>query len=77
MRFRQRTAFVAWCIAAVVIAATAGAAAQGQRVAFFILYEGSLYPAYPWLDAPGSPARRVLDVPRGSGEAFTLYQFEP
>lgn len=51
-------------------------AAAGQRVAFFLLYEGSLYPAHPWLDAAGSPARRVLEVPRGAGEKFTLYQFE-
>lgn len=52
-------------------------AATGQRAAFFILYEGSLYPAHPWLEAAGSPARRVLEVPRGPGEQFTLYQFEP
>jgi hypothetical protein len=52
-------------------------AAAGRRVAFFLLYEGSLYPAPAWLDAPGSPAHRVLEVPRGGGETFTLYQFEP
>ena len=52
-------------------------AAAGQRVAFFLLYEGSLYPPHPWLEATGSPARRVLEVPRGPGEKFTLYQFEP
>lgn len=51
--------------------------AAGQRVAFFLLYEGSLYPAPAWLDAAGSPAHRVLEVPRGGGENFTLYQFEP
>ncbi len=52
-------------------------AAAGQHVAFFLLYEGSLYPAHPWLDQPGGPARRVLTVPRGEGETFTLYQFNP
>ena len=52
-------------------------AAAGQRVAFFLLYEGSLYPAHPWLDQAGGPARRVQLVPRGDGENFTLYQFEP
>ncbi len=52
-------------------------AATGQKVAFFILYEGSLYPPHPWLDAAGSPARRVLEVPRGASDRFTLYQFEP
>lgn len=46
-------------------------------VACFLLYEGSIYPAHPWLDKPDSAMRRVLDVPRGEGEAFTLYQFEP
>lgn len=51
-------------------------AAGEQPAAFFILYEGSLYPAHPWLDAAGSPARRVLDVPHGTGDRFTLYQFE-
>ena len=51
-------------------------AAAGQRVAFFLLYEGSLYPAHPWLDAAVSPARRVIEVPRGAGEKFTLYRFE-
>ncbi len=48
-----------------------------QPVAFFILYEGSLYPAHPWLDAPDSPARQVLSVPRSADEVFTLYQLEP
>jgi hypothetical protein len=52
-------------------------AAAGQRVAFFILYEGSLYPAHPWLDAPAGTTRLVLAVPRGPGESFSLYQFEP
>lgn len=54
-----------------------GQAAKHSPTAFFILYEGSLYPAQPWLDAAGSPARRVFETPRGPGEAFTLYQFEP
>jgi hypothetical protein len=51
-------------------------ATAGQPVMFFILYEGSLYPAHPWLDAIDSPARRVLEVKRGAGETFTLYQFD-
>jgi len=51
--------------------------AAGRQVAFFILYEGSLYPPHPWLDSPASPARRVHEVHRGEGESFTLYQFEP
>jgi hypothetical protein len=49
----------------------------GRRAAFFLLYEGSLYPAHPWLDAAGSPARRVHTEPRGPGGEFALYQFEP
>lgn len=52
-------------------------AAKNSPMAYFILYEGSLYPGHPWLDAAGSPARRVFETPRGPGEAFTLYQFEP
>ena len=51
--------------------------AKAQNAALFILYEGSVYPAHPWLDAAGSPARRVLEVPRGPGESFTLYQLTP
>lgn len=53
------------------------AQATGQNAAFFILYEGSLYPARPWLDAAGGPARRVHEVTRGPGEVFTLYQLAP
>jgi len=51
--------------------------AAGTKVACFLLYEGSFYPAHPWLDLAAGPAKRVLDVPRGEGDAFTLYQFEP
>ncbi len=51
-------------------------AAGTQPTAFFILYEGSLYPAHPWLDAAGGPARRVFEAPRGPEDRFTLYQFE-
>jgi hypothetical protein len=51
-------------------------AAAGHRVRCFLLYEGSIYPAHPWLNAPGSPTRRVLEVPRGPGESFTLFEFE-
>lgn len=50
-------------------------AAGTQPAAFFLLYEGSLYPAHPWLDRDDSPAKRVLEVPRGPGDKFTLYQF--
>lgn len=53
------------------------AAAGGQPAAFFILYEGSLYPAHPWLEAAGRPAQRVHEGPHGSGDKFTLYQFGP
>ncbi|MBI3886872.1 MAG: glycosyltransferase family 39 protein [Opitutae bacterium] len=49
----------------------------GQRVAFFLLYEGSLYPAAAWLDQPGAPTRRVFTTPHGAADKFTLYQFEP
>ena len=49
----------------------------GQRVAFFLLYEGSLYPAPAWLNRPGGPARRVLAVPHDGNNPFGLYQFEP
>ncbi len=49
----------------------------GQRVAFFLLYEGSLYPAAAWLDKPSAPTRRVFTTPHGATEKFTLFQFEP
>ncbi len=52
-------------------------ASAGKLVAFFLLYEGSNYPPPPWLDQANGPAHRVQQVPRGAGEAFTLYQFEP
>jgi hypothetical protein len=51
--------------------------AGNRRVAFFLLYEGSIYPAPPWLDQPGSPARLVHRTDRGHGESFSLYQFTP
>ena len=54
-----------------------GKISAGQRVAFFLLYEGSLYPAPPWLDAPGGPAHRVLTTPHGDRDNFTLFQFKP
>ena len=50
-------------------------ATGNQPAAFFILYEGSLYPAHPWLDAAGSPARRVFETPHEPKDRFTLYQF--
>lgn len=49
----------------------------GQRVAFFLLYEGSLYPAAAWLAQPDAPTRRVFATPHGTTNQFTLYQFEP
>jgi Dolichyl-phosphate-mannose-protein mannosyltransferase len=52
-------------------------ATAGRNVAFFLLYEGSLYPAPAWLDQPNSAAHRVQQVPRGAGESFSLYQFRP
>jgi hypothetical protein len=53
------------------------AATSGSRAAIFLLYEGSIYPAHPWLDAADGPARRVLTVPRSAGESFTLYEIRP
>ena len=50
--------------------------AAGQRVAFFLLYEGSLYPAPAWLNQPGGATRRVFEVPHDAGHPFGLYQFE-
>jgi len=52
-------------------------ATTGRNVAFFLLYEGSLYPAPAWLNELNSPVRRVRQVTRGAGESFTLYQFSP
>ncbi len=49
----------------------------GQHVAFFLLYEGSFYPAAAWLDQPSAPTRRVFTTPHGAADQFTLYQFEP
>ena len=51
--------------------------AAGQRVAFFLLYEGSLYPAPAWLNLPGSTTHRVFEVPHDATNPFGLYQFEP
>jgi hypothetical protein len=50
---------------------------HGRAVAFFLLYEGSLYPAPPWLDRPGGRTHLVHSVNRGEAESFRLYQFEP
>lgn len=52
-------------------------ASAGTPVACFLLYEGSLYPAHPWLAAADSPARLVRTVDRGNGETFSLYQLPP
>jgi hypothetical protein len=60
---------------AVARAGIAQAAARlGLSPEIFLLYEGSIYPAHPWLDAPGSPVSRELMVDRGGGESFTLYR---
>ena len=50
--------------------------AASKPVTFFLLYEGSIYPAHPWLNNPTSPARLVHEEPRGDGENFTLYRIE-
>jgi hypothetical protein len=52
-------------------------AVGSQPATVFILYEGSLYPPHPWLDAPASPAQAVLKVPHGARDEFTLYQVRP
>jgi 4-amino-4-deoxy-L-arabinose transferase-like glycosyltransferase len=52
-------------------------AVTGQGAAFFLLYEGSIYPAPGWLNRPESPARLVHAVDRGGGEVFALYQAGP
>lgn len=63
MRFRQRTALVAWCIAAVVIAATAGAAAQGQRVKIREVHTGTLFMAPVYIaEAAGYMAEEGIDL---------------
>ncbi len=49
----------------------------GRQVAFFLLYEGSLYPAPAWLERSGTGIRLAHTVDRGAGESFRLYQFEP
>ncbi|MFI5335944.1 MAG: ArnT family glycosyltransferase [Opitutales bacterium] len=50
---------------------------SGHPAAFFILYEGSLYPTPPWLDRPDTGAKLLHTVDRGDGEAFRLYQIQP
>jgi hypothetical protein len=45
--------------------------------AFFILYEGSLYPASAWLDFPSAPTHRVVVTQSEGKERFILYQFTP
>lgn len=63
MRFRQRTALVAWCVAAVVIAATAGAAAQGQRVKIREVHTGTLFMAPVYIaEAAGYMAEEGIDL---------------
>ncbi len=41
---------------------------------YFLLYEGSLFPARPWLDRPDAPTRRLHEIDRGDGEKFVLYR---
>lgn len=63
MRFRQRTALVAWCVAAVVIAVTAGAAAQGQRVKIREVHTGTLFMAPVYIaEAAGYMAEEGIDL---------------
>jgi uncharacterized membrane protein len=47
-----------------------------SRLAIFLLYEGSLYPAQSWLDQPGAPTRLVFTTNRGNGEHFSLYRVD-
>jgi len=42
----------------------------------FLLCEGSLYPAAPWLGRPGSGTTLVLDVPHGEHDRWMLYRCE-
>jgi 4-amino-4-deoxy-L-arabinose transferase-like glycosyltransferase len=51
--------------------------AQGRAVAFFILYEGSLYPAPAWAGTPGSRTELAATVDRDGGESFSLYRVTP
>ena len=50
---------------------------SGRPAAFFLLYEGSLFPVPAWLDQVNAPAHLATTVDRGGGESFSLYQFEP
>ncbi len=49
-------------------------AGGGKPVEYFLLYEGSLFPARPWLDRPDAPTRRLHEIDRGDGEKFVLYR---
>lgn len=51
--------------------------AADRPVAFFLLYEGSLYPAHPWLGTEGSGTTLAATIDRGGGETFTLYRVTP
>lgn len=49
-------------------------AGAASRTSVFILYEGSLYPAAPWLGRPGTGTTLVLDVPHGENERWRLFR---
>jgi hypothetical protein len=51
--------------------------AQGSPVAFFVLYEGSLYPAPSWMGAPETRTELAATVDRGGNEKFSLYRVTP
>lgn len=48
----------------------------GPPVAFFILYEGSLYPSPAWLEQPDSRILRTKVISRPMDETFTFYRFD-
>ena len=51
--------------------------ANERPLAFFIFYEGSLYPPNAWLDLPGAPTHRIYESKRNENDRFSLYQFIP
>lgn len=50
---------------------------RGKPLAFFILFEGRLYPAPAWVNQTDGPARRVLEVTRENQSKFSLYEITP
>jgi hypothetical protein len=51
--------------------------ANGQPAAFFLLYEGTIFPVPAWLDQMSASVHLAKTVDRGGGESFSLYQFQP